>query len=124
MATQDDVRRIALALPHVTEDEGRFAFGVHGKGFCWIYLERVHPKKARVPNPEGLAITITGEEEKAILIASDPEVYFTTDHYNGYPAILVWLPRISIDALEDLLVDAWHLKAPKALHAEFVAPER
>jgi hypothetical protein len=121
MATQDDVRRIALSLPEVVETPGHFAFEVAGKGFVWVYLERIHPKKARVPNPEAVAIRITGEGEKQALIASNPDTYFTTDHYNGYPAILVHLSRIDINDLEDLITDAWYLRAPKRLQKVFDA---
>ena len=119
MANQDDVRRIALALPEVTESAGNFGFEVAGKKFVWVYLERIHPKKARVPNPLAVAIRITGEGEKHDLISSDPEKFFTTDHYNGYPAVLVHLPQIEIDDLEDLLTDAWYLRAPKQLQQAF-----
>ncbi|RPI11047.1 MAG: hypothetical protein EHM63_02240, partial [Actinobacteria bacterium] len=62
MATQDDVRRIAMALPEVCESDGRFAFSVTNKGkekgIVWVWLERVHPKKARVPNPAVVAIHV------------------------------------------------------------------
>jgi hypothetical protein len=60
MATQADVRRIALSLPGVREEEGRFAFGVENKGkqkgFAWDWLERVDPKKPRVPRADVLAV--------------------------------------------------------------------
>ena len=55
MADQDDVRRIALSLPDTVEDDDRFAFSVLGSGkgkpngFAWVWLERIHPKKARLP---------------------------------------------------------------------------
>ena len=56
MATRDDVRRIALSLPETSEAEARFAFSVLNKGkqkgFVWVWMERVHPKKPRVPNPD------------------------------------------------------------------------
>ena len=119
MITQDDVRRIALSLPEVEEGSDSFLFSVSGKGFVWIYLERIHPKKARVPNPKAVAIRISGEAEKTTLLASNPDVFFTTDHYNGYPAILVNLPVIDVEELEDLLTDAWYLRAPKRLQQAF-----
>ena len=119
MADQNDVRQIAMSLPDVTEGEGNFSFKVAGKSFVWIYLERIDPKKARVPNPKAVAIRISGEAEKQTLIASDPTKYFTTDHYNGYPAILVHLPQIELDELEDLLTDGWYLRAPKKLQQAF-----
>ncbi|MBA3499962.1 MAG: hypothetical protein H0T65_06305, partial [Deltaproteobacteria bacterium] len=88
MATQADVRRIALALPSVTELKDRFAFDVmtpsgKGKGIAWVWLERIHPKKARIPNAKILAIRVADQSEKAILLAADPDKFFTEDHYNG-----------------------------------------
>ena len=94
MATQDDVRRIALGLPEATEDPD-FRFLVDGKAFVWLWRERIDPKRARVPNPEVLAVRIGHESEKETLIEMDPAVFFTEPHYNGYPAILVRLPVIA-----------------------------
>lgn len=119
MSDQDDVRRIAMSLPETVEGEGHFSFSVAGKAFVWIYLERVHPKKARIPNPEAVAISISGEAEKAALLSADPDTFFTTDHYNGYSAILVHLSKIEPDALEDILTDAWYLRAPRRLQKQF-----
>jgi hypothetical protein len=122
MADQDDVRRIALALPETSEDEDRFAFSVgHGgkrKGFAWVWLERVHPKKARVPQPAVLAVRVANLAEKELLLASDDEVFFTEPHYNGYPAVLVRLAAVDVDELTELLTDAWRCQAPKALVKE------
>ena len=119
MANQTDVRRIALALPGAREEEGRFAFSVDHKGkpkgFCWVWLERHDPKKARVPNPEVLAIRVRDESEKATLLAGDPEKFFTEPHYNGYPAVLVRLAAVDAEELRELLTDAWRTRAPRAL---------
>lgn len=125
MATQVDVRRIALALPEVFEEQGRFAFSVpsrgKAKGIAWVWLERVHPKKARVPQPEVLAIRVGSDAEKHELVAADPTIFFTEPHYNGYPAVLVRLAAIEVDELTELLTDAWRIQAPKALVREFDA---
>ncbi len=126
MATQDDVRRIALALPEVKEGTDRFAFSVENKGkqkgIAWVWLERVHPKKARVPNPEVLAIQVPNLDEKDMLLASDDgSKFFTEPHYNGFPAILVRLEAIEVDELEELITDAWRCQAPKQLVADFDA---
>lgn len=125
MATQDDVRRIALALPEVVEDDGRFAFAVmvrgKGKGIAWVWLERIAPKKARVPQPAVLAVRVANEGEKQSLLASNDVVYFTEPHYNNYPAVLVRLAEIDVDELEEILTDAWRCLAPKALVAAFDA---
>jgi hypothetical protein len=115
MSTQDDVRRIALALPETTEDAHSFRFFVDGKAFVWSWLERVDPKKARVPNPDVIAVRVTDESDKDALIGMDPRVFFTERHYDGYPAILARLPEIELALLERLLTDAWRSRAPDRL---------
>lgn len=117
VATQDDVRRIALSLPEVTETPGRFEFAVRGKAFAWVWLERPAPRERRIPNPEVVAIRVGGEDEKESLISMDPDTFFTEPHYRDFPAILVRLPAIASDLLEDLLVAAWRIQAPKRLAA-------
>lgn len=125
MATQDDVRRIALALPQVEVGEDYFAFSVptRGKqrGFAWVWMERVAPKKPRVAQPAVLAVRVANIEEKEALLALGDECYFTEPHYNGFPAILVRLAAIEVDELEALLIDAWRCMAPKQLLAEYDA---
>ena len=126
MATQDDVRRIALGIPEVHEGTDGFAFSVVNKGkpkgIAWVWLERIHPKKARVPNPEVVAIRVADLEEKELLLASDDgSKFFTEPHYNGFPAILVRLDAIEVDELEELIIDAWRCQAPAALVAKFDA---
>lgn len=119
MADREDVRRIALALPETTESEDHFAFSVLNrgkqKGFVWAWNERVHPKQPKVPSPVVVAIRVSGEEEKQALLATGEEKFFTEPHYNGYPAILVRLPLIEPDELEELIVDGWRCQAPKTL---------
>lgn len=117
MASQKDVRRIALALPGAREDDGHFAFTVlnkgKAKGFAWVWMERVVPRKPRVPNPAVLAVRVRDEGEKAMLLAGDPERFFTEPHYNGFPAVLVRLPAVTSAQLRQLLVDAWRCQAPR-----------
>ncbi|HSL25120.1 MAG TPA: MmcQ/YjbR family DNA-binding protein [Acidimicrobiia bacterium] len=115
MSTQKDVRLIALSLPGVTEDEGSFHLRVAGKGFAWVYPERVHPKKPRVPNPEVLVISVADLGEKEALLAGDPAKFFTTPHYDGYRAVLVRLPAVEIEELTQLVTDAWRCQTPKHL---------
>jgi hypothetical protein len=117
MASQEDVRRIALALPETTENPNAFAFSVRGKGFAWVWLERPKPKARRVPNPQVLAIRVAHDLEKQALLAVDSTKFFTEPHYDGYPAVLVRLPAVSVAELEDLLTDAWRVCAPKRLAA-------
>ena len=119
MADQNDVRRIALSLPGTREDENHFAFAVESKGkwrgFAWVWAERLAPKRPRVPNPGVLAVRVRNEAEKAMLLAGDPERFFTEPHYNGFPAVLVRLRAVTPAQLRKLLVDAWRCLAPRSL---------
>jgi hypothetical protein len=119
VSSQTDVSRVLSALPGVTRDASSFHFRVEGKQFAWVYPERIDPKRSRVPNPDVLVVWTGDELEKEALIALDPAVFFTTDHYDGYPAVLVRLPKIDADRLEQLLTDAWRKRAPKRLSAEW-----
>ena len=123
MATQDDVRRIALSLPETSEGEDRFAFSVRNKdkdkGFAWSWMERVEPKQPRIENLDVLAVRVANAVEKEMLLASDPEMFFTEPHYNGFPAVLIRLEAIAADELEELLTDAWRCQAPRSLVREF-----
>jgi hypothetical protein len=121
MATEHDVRRIVAALPETSFDtnpSGQAFATVRNKSICWTWLERPAPKKRRLPQPEVLAIRVSGEEEKQELIAAEPDKFFTEDHYNGYPAILVRLAAIEVEELTELLTDAWRIQAPKKLLRE------
>ncbi len=119
MATQDDVRRIALSLPQTVEDPTRFAFTVlnkgKAKGVAWVWLERIHPKKARVPNPAVVAVAVSDLTEKDLLLEANPGKYFTDPHYHGYPAILVRLAEIDVAELRGLITNSWCCAAPEAL---------
>lgn len=115
MASPDDVRRIALALPEAVEDETGGAFRVDGKLFAWPWLERVLPGRPRVANLGVLAVRVASEDDKEALVALDPDVFFTEPHYDGYPAVLVRLPAVPLDLLEKMLIDSWRLRAPRRL---------
>jgi hypothetical protein len=123
MADQDDVRRIAMALPQTVEAADRFSFSVRNldkqKAFVWSWAERVDPKKPRVPRSDVVAIRVIDRFDKEALLASAPDKFFTEPHYNGFPAILVRLPRIALDELEELIVDAWRCQAPRTLVEAF-----
>lgn len=109
MATDEDVRRIALALPEVIEKpwHGTPGFRVKDKSFLRIRSEA----------EGGLVVFVSDLDEKEMLLASDPEKFFTTPHYDGYPVILVNLRAIDVDELTELIVDSWRVKAPKRLLA-------
>ena len=106
MADWDDVRRLALALPGVEAEPGATGFDVGGKGFAWMYREKVYPRKARVLNPTVVALRVADEGEKLMLIHAEPEKFFTTPHYHGYPAVLAHLPALTLDELGALLTEA------------------
>src|SRR5690348_92802 len=118
MATQSDVRKIALALEGTIEREGRFAFavlnGAKYKGYAWVWLERVQPKKPRVPNPGVLAVRVADLDAKEILLMADSRKFFTEPHYDGYAAVLVRLAEIGRAELRELLHAAWLTQAPSA----------
>jgi hypothetical protein len=115
MASREDVRRLALALPEAVEEGEGGAFRVDGKLFAWTWMERPIPKRPRVANPQVIAVRVANEGEKQALIALDPEVFFTEPHYDGFPAVLVRLPAVSPDLLERVLTDAWRTRAPGRL---------
>jgi hypothetical protein len=126
MATWDDVRRIALALPHTSEGSrhGTTTWLVKDKGFVWERPLRKSDLLAlgdRAPDGPILGAHVDHEGIKHALIAGDSEVFFTTPHFDGYPAVLVRLERIGQAELEELVVDAWLAKAPKRLAREFLA---
>jgi hypothetical protein len=125
MATQDDVRRIISKLPGSVEGEERFGFSVPVKGklkgFLWSWAEKVDPKKARVINDGVIAVVTPGLAAKELLLASNPEKYFTEPHYNGFPAVLVRLDEATPEDLEDLILEAWKCKAPPELRRQFEA---
>ena len=115
MATLDDAHRIAAALPQATSEPDGFAYRVDGKLFTWIWLERVQPKRPRVPNPQVIAVRVADETEKQAMLALDPDIFFTEPHYDGYPAVLIRLLAINEALLEKVIGDAWRLRAPRRL---------
>ena len=128
MATQAQVRKIALALPEVHEGVERFGFSVTNKGkekgFAWVWNERVNPKKPKVPNPKVLAIRVANVAQRDLMIAAEPDKYFTEPHYNGFPAVLVRLAAVRVAELRPLLLEAWRLLAPKELVRQHEAKRR
>lgn len=125
MATLDDVRRIATALPDVTEklSWGSVMWRVRDKGFVWERPLRKTDLAAlgsAAPAGEILGARVADEEEKRALIASEPDVFFTIPHFDGYPAVLIRLEAIEFDELEEVVVDAWLDRAPKRLVAAYL----
>jgi hypothetical protein len=124
VATQADVRRIALSLPAAEEADDRFAFSVPSKGklkgFVWVWMERVVPKKPRVPNPGVIAVRVANLGQKDALLSADPVKFFSEPHYEGFPAVLVRLDAVSVADLKVLIAEAWRCQAP----AELAQPKK
>ena len=124
MATWDDVRRIALSLPEAGEQlsHGRAAWRVRDKLFVWERPLRPADLRAlgdAAPTGPILGARVVHEGAKQALLADDPGVFFTTPHFDGYPAVLVRLEQIALDELEELIVEAWLARAPKRLADEY-----
>jgi hypothetical protein len=115
MADADDVRRIALALPHVVEiDSAGFDFRVDNKGFVWSYPERT-PGRPRVIRTDIAVLYVGDEAEKQALVLGEPELFFTTPAYDGIPLVMLWLARVDVERLRELVTDAWRMRAPEGL---------
>jgi hypothetical protein len=115
MADADDVRHLALALPHVVEiDSDGFDFRVADKGFVWSYPER-RPGGPRVIRTDIAVLYVGDEAEKQALLLGEPEVFFTTPAYDGLPLVMLRLAQVDVDRLRELVTDAWRMRAPDAL---------
>ena len=125
MATWDDVRRIALSLPETVEREGAHPqWRVGDKLVVWDRpLRRSDVAALGADAPEGpvLGARVSDEGVKHALVAEEPGVYFTTPHFDGWPAVLVRLEAISGADLAELMTEAWLCQAPKRLAEQFLA---
>ncbi len=111
MVDWETVRQIALAFPEVEEHTshgGHPALRVRNKLFAWM-----SPKR----EAEGALAVRVDPDEKQLLIEAKPDVYYSTPHYEGYPALLIRLEAIERDELAERLEDAWLIQAPKRLAA-------
>ncbi|HYB14009.1 MAG TPA: MmcQ/YjbR family DNA-binding protein [Streptosporangiaceae bacterium] len=118
MADAEDVRRLALSLPHVEEIDGDgFDFRVGGKGFVWSYPER-RPGRPRLIRTDIAVLFVGDEAEKQALLLGEPSVFFTTPGYDGWPLVLLRLAEVDAERLAELITDAWRMRAPAALAAE------
>ena len=124
MATWDDVRRLALALPETTESNN--GWRIREKAFAWVRPLRRKDKAdlaalgQAVPEGEIMGIRLADELEKQELIAGEPDAFFTIPHFDGWPGVLVHLDAIGVDELEEVLTDAWLVRAPKRLGRQFL----
>ena len=118
MADADDVRRLALALPGVTEiDSDGFDFRVAGKGFVWSYPER-RPGKPRLIRTDIAVLYVGDEAEKQALLLGEPGVFFTAPGYDGWPLVMLRLAQVDTERLAELVTDAWRMRAPGTLARE------
>jgi hypothetical protein len=119
MATWDAVRELALALPDTSERISRELrqWRVKDKLFVWERpLRRKEIEELKdVPDGPILGARVEHLGAKQALLADDPGVFFTTPHFEGYPAILVRLERIAAEDLKELVTEAWLARAPKRL---------
>jgi hypothetical protein len=125
MATWDDVREIASALPETSEIESRGLrqWRVKDKLFVWERpLRRSDLEALGDTAPDGpiLGARVEHLVAKEALLATQPEVYFTTPHFDGYAAVLVRLDRIALDELREVIVEAWLDRAPSRLAKEYL----
>jgi len=125
VASFDDVRRIALGLPETSERPqwGNLSWRVRDKSFVWERPLRASDLRAlgdTAPDGPILGARVEHLGAKEALIADDPEVYFTTPHFDGYAAVLVRLERIALDELEELITEAWLCRAPKRLAKDYM----
>jgi hypothetical protein len=118
MAGWDDVRRIALALPQTEErpSHGNTGWRVAGKLFVWERPLRpadLHALGDSAPAGPILGARVEHLLAKEAMIASDPEVFFTTPHFDGYAAVLVQLAPIALPDLREVITEAWLIQAPR-----------
>jgi hypothetical protein len=124
MATWDDVRACALALPEAVENtlHGDVAWRVRDKLFAWERpLRRSDLEALGDAAPEGpiLGVRVQDLGARAAVLADDPGVFFITPHFDRYPAVLVQLTEIGEVDLRELITEAWLCRAPKRLITEW-----
>jgi hypothetical protein len=125
MATWEDVRRLALALPETSERVSRelSQWRVKDKLFVWerpLRRKEVEALGASAPDGPILGARVEHLGSKEALLNDDPDIFFTTAHFDGYPAVLVRLDRISVEELNEVIVEAWLARAPRKLRGAYI----
>ena len=113
MATEEQVRRIALSLPETQE---RPSYGTPGFRVADRLFARLRE------DGESLVVWVADEGEKQSMLQSDPDKFFTTTHYDGHPSVLVRWPLLDQDELIELLTEAWRIRAPRRVLAQHPLP--
>ncbi|WP_205696525.1 MmcQ/YjbR family DNA-binding protein [Conexibacter sp. SYSU D00693] len=127
MATWEDVSRIALALPDTSmrSTYGQMpAWRVHDRVFLWSRPMRetdLEELGAAAPDGPALGARVESLHAKEALLAAQPDVFFTTSHFDGHPTVLARVERLDVDDLEELAVEAWLARAPKRLASAWLA---
>ena len=125
MATWDDVRRLALALPETGEvvSRGLRQWRVKDKLFVWDRpLRKADLEALGDDAPAGpiLGARVEHLVAKEALLADNPDVFFTTHHFDGHPSVLVALDRIGVEELNEVIVEAWLVRAPQRLAEQYI----
>jgi hypothetical protein len=126
MASWSDVRRIALAVPGTSEQSssgGNSAWVVNNKFFAWERPLRPPDLAAlgkSAPAGPILGVRTADLEMKDVFLMSDPDVFFTTPHFDGYPAVLIQLDNIRPKKLKDVIYEAWLALAPKRVISAYL----
>lgn len=110
MVTENDVRQIALDLPGAYEQEsygGAPSWRTKPRMFTWIR-----------DDPDAIVVWVDSLETKEALLASDPDTFFTTSHYDAHPVVLIHMDAVDVDELAELIRNSWLLRAPRSLTAE------
>ena len=111
MADEDDVRRIALSLADVDEiPSDGFDFRVSNKGFVWSYPDREGGR--RVIRTDVAVLYVGDEAETQALLLGEPDLFFTTPGYDGFPLVMLRLEKVGVRRLRELITDAWHMRQP------------
>jgi hypothetical protein len=129
VATMKDLDELALAMPQTARElseDGRPSYSVHGKYFCF----HRRPRPDAVDEKSGerlddvLVFRVEGQDVKDLILADGRGIFFTTPHWNGYPAVLIRIPslrRLKKAELRDLVVDAWLTRAQKRVAKAWLA---
>jgi len=131
MATMADLNALAMAMPQTTKEvseDGRPSYLVHGKMYCFHRSRR--PDAVDPASGERMAdvlmFRVADLDVKELILSDDRGVYFTTPHFNGYPAVLVRIPsleRLEREELRELVAEAWLTRAQKRVAKAWLAEQ-